>query len=91
MSTPTKVTVALNAMGQVAAASKPAAQSEVTSGMVADLGQTLLEVEVAGSVADMDADKLLAHLAEHASVKAASTKFAAVPATSGQEVSSGTL
>jgi hypothetical protein len=91
MSTSIKATVALNVLGQVVAASQPVAQSDVTSGMVADLGQTLVEVEVSASVADMDADKLFAHLAEHASVKAASTKFAAVPASSGQEVTSGTI
>ena len=90
MSTST-ITVALNEMGHVAAASIPTAASEVTSGMAASLGQTLVELEVTDSVAEMAADKFLVHLSEHAAVKAMSARFATASSGSSQEVTSGCL
>ncbi len=87
----TKMTVILNSVGQVAGASRQgAANAEVTFGQVADLGQTLIEVELPASVAEMDGHTLLSHLAEHALVKSAASRLAASPASTA-EISTGTI
>ncbi len=101
MTTPhtSKVTVVLNASGQVAAAAKHSEVSAgdataMTSGMVAGLGQTLVEVEVPSHVTTLEAGEFLAHLAGHATTRAAlaaSPAGRAAASGSSQEPVSGTL
>src|SRR5689334_5204063 len=74
-----KISILLDSGGQVVGVSKPGeyqvskagAELVATAGMVAGIGQSMVEVEVPGDLADLQGSELLSRLAEQPRVQAA--------------------